>query len=373
MSAHAGLGIFGFITRILGTAVATVASITLWYMGGQKTAAILALFYLYLCGGILFLIKYPPLVIVAVISMVTAVLILGYELQERKIGLKEATSNGQPYYNIYVLAPYRLATVIAGVAVNFVWTYFPYPVTTYSTLRTDLGATLYILANFYSCMHTTVNLRLRLEPNDPTLNHRLDKARNKVLLKCLRMIAKLKEHSTFSKFEPTFGGKFPKTTYDELVSSLQRIFNYAALIAYSSSTFMTDPDAEESGWLKDFRHFTSDLNLTSHEITSTLCLVSASIRNKQPLPPYLKVPSPYSLAERMESVDPELLSIRHVDQPCYAAFAVMEVASNLITEEMSNIVRRVKELVGEVDFSFHVISTNVSSSTVPDPKEEKTD
>ena len=155
------------------------------------------------------------------------------------------------------------------------------------------------------------------------------------------------------------------------------MFNYIALISYSSRTFASEPEAEESAWLKDFRKFTGDFSLTSHQVTSTLCLVSASMRNKQPLPPYLGGLKGYALPERMESVDPDLLSVKHVTEPCYAAFAVLEIASNMIIEEMNFIVRRVKELVGEVDFSFHVVSTNddnrSSSTLLASAKDQKHD
>lgn len=90
-------------------------------MGGQKTAAIIPLFYIYICFAVLFIVKKPQFAIVGILSVVTGVLILGYELQERKIGVQAATSNGQPYYKIYILAPYRLATVVAGMAVCFIW------------------------------------------------------------------------------------------------------------------------------------------------------------------------------------------------------------------------------------------------------------
>lgn len=54
----------------------------------------------------------------AVIALVTAVLIIGYELQVRTIGLEIATANGQPAYPTYELAPYRLATVVGGLFVG---------------------------------------------------------------------------------------------------------------------------------------------------------------------------------------------------------------------------------------------------------------
>jgi hypothetical protein len=66
----------------------------------------------------------------------------------------------------------------------------------------------------------------------------------------------------------------------------------------------------------------------------------------------------------MEAVDPEIISVSHISQPCYATFAVLEIASTLIAEEMGHVVRLVKELVGEVDFSFHIISTSSDSSSM---------
>lgn len=43
-----------------------------------------------------FVLKYPKLAMAAVIALVTAVLIIGYELQVRTLGLEIATANGQP-------------------------------------------------------------------------------------------------------------------------------------------------------------------------------------------------------------------------------------------------------------------------------------
>ena len=368
MTPQAGQSIFQFILRIAGTAIAMVLSMAIWYMCDQKTGAVIPMTYLFTFLGFYVLVKFPKFLVAGVISLVTVVLIIGYELQVRKLGLKEATSNGQPYYPDYELGPYRLATVAGGLVVAFIWVYFPYPITTHSTLRKDLGSTLYLLANFYSCVHTTVDMRLHLGPEADeskkgSPSARLAKARHKVFTKVLMLLNKLREHSSFLRFEPTFGGKFPKQTYDELIQSMQTLFNFMALISYSTLAFTTEASAEESAWLRDFRHFTSDLNLTSHEITSTLCLVSASVTNKQPLPPYLRPPRPYDLVDHMEEVDPEIISVKHVSEPCYAAFAVLEIASSLISMELAKIIKHVQELVGEVDFSFHVISTSSDSSS----------
>jgi hypothetical protein len=84
------------------------------------------------------------------ISIITQLLILGYELQVQKMGISLATASGQPYYPVYLLAPYRLATVTSGCFVAFIWTYFPYPLTAMSALRQQLGRSLYLLASQFS-------------------------------------------------------------------------------------------------------------------------------------------------------------------------------------------------------------------------------
>ena len=75
-----------------------------------------------------FVLKFPKMIIVAILSLVTSVLIIGYELEVRVLGVAAATANGQPAYPTYVLAPYRLACVTGGLFVAYIWTIFPYPV-----------------------------------------------------------------------------------------------------------------------------------------------------------------------------------------------------------------------------------------------------
>ena len=103
--------------------------------------------------------------------MVTEVLIVGYDLQVRKIGKRATEASGQPFYPVYVLAPYRLACVMGGCLVAFIWTVFPYPITQRSQLRIDLGASIYILAKYYACVHAGVVARYQRtegDPNSPT-------------------------------------------------------------------------------------------------------------------------------------------------------------------------------------------------------------
>lgn len=369
MDPHSGSGVFGFGARIVGTVVAMTAAIVIWYMCDQKHAAIIVIFWIYQTGTFLFLFSKPQYAMVAMLSAVTVILIVGYELQVDILGQAVATSNGQEYYPVELLAPYRLAAVCAGMATAFFWTFFPYPMTTHGALRQDMGSAIYILANYYSCVHTTLDARLHLGPaiNDLPPNSpvkKLDKARQRVFGKVLLMLSRLQNHHNFTRYEIPFGGRFPKKTYSEMIDTVRNIFTYLSLITYSSRTFTVvaggdDPQAveEENQWLDDFRKFAADTQVTSHELTTNLCLLSSAVRSGQPLPPYLRAVQPFSLGDKMQKVDPNLMGVAHFAHPCYAAFAVGEVASAFITAEMHKLTKLVKELVGEVDFSFHVVST----------------
>lgn len=369
MDPHAGQGIFGFLARMFGTVVAAVAAITIWYMCDHNHAAILVIFVIYMTAWLLFLLKNPEYAMIAMISSVTVILVIGYELQVDVIGEQLAASNGQPVYPVYLLAPYRLATVAIGIGTAFIWTILPYPITTHSALRKDTGSTLYILANFYSCVHTTLGARLKLGPsiNELGPDHpikKLDVARTKTFGKVLLMLTRLREHSNFMKFEPPFGGRFPRETYSEIVTSTRNLFLYLALILYSSKAYITNDDYETEEehdmaeqWLNDFRLFASDTKITSHQITTDLCLLSSAIKNAQPLPPYLRAPRAFALGDKMQTVDPSILDVKQFGHPCYAAFAVGEVASAFVSGELANLTRLIKSLVGEVDFSFHIMST----------------
>ncbi|KAA8567922.1 hypothetical protein EYC84_008363 [Monilinia fructicola] len=291
----------------------------------------------------------------------TQVLIIGYELQVRKIGVAIATSQGQPFYPIYELAPYRLACVAGGSFVAFIWTFFPYPLTDRSWLRKDLGATLYILANYYSIVHSTIRSRMRGTEGDVSLKtspgHRLQKARHRMFGKLLLLIPSLQQHAAWQKFEPTIGGKFPREVYENITQRCSNIMGYLALMSYTTKTWSRDVHSTtdtRSKWLRDLAALMDEVEPTSHQVTSTLALLSAAISAGVPLPPFIQLPKPYSLNRRLEALDSGILDSRHVEEPGYSAYAVMQVASTLVTDDLARLVDCVKELVGETDFSFTV-------------------
>jgi hypothetical protein len=120
----------------------------------------------------------------------------------------------------------------------------------------------------------------------------------------------------------------------------------------------TSPFTASPQWFADFRRLTTSTNITSHEITSLLALLSSSISSGQPLPPYLSSPTGYQLSQQLEHVDHDILSLRHIAEPGYAAFAVMAISTRCIHMDLQRLLEGVKRLVGELDFSFHVVSTN---------------
>lgn len=113
------------------------------------------------------------------------------------------------------------------------------------------------------------------------------------------------------------------------------------LISYASNNFVHSPSPSpntKASWIEDFARLVSSVNTTSQEITSILALLSASVTNGNPLPPYLKAPQAYKLSARLEELDADILSINHIAEPGYSAFAVMQIASSLVSDDMEKLI-----------------------------------
>lgn len=347
MTTSSGQSVFSFFLRIVGTLAAMVTSFIVYYIVDGKTAGVLVFFWLVVMWGFYIVLKHPRIIPVGMIFSVTNTLIIGYELQVRKLGVTLSESNGQPYYPIYLLAPYRLATVCGGLFVAFIWTIFPYPISEHSELRKTLGSTLYLLANYYSVVHETVRVRIQgaevnMDVKDSPAR-KLEKARQTVFSKSMLLLQGLRTHSAFLKYDVPIGGRFPKKTYDKIIGRIQDIFNFMSLISYASQTF-SEMNAQQNGeseseWLLDFRSVEHELHMTSKEITTLLSLLSASVANAQPLPPYLRAPEPYALSSKLEALDKDIISVRHMAEPGFAAFAVLQISTKCIGDDLKALLR----------------------------------
>lgn len=108
----------------------------------------------------------------------------------------------------------------------------------------------------------------------------------------------------------------------------------------SNLTAAEHQHTEQSQWSNDFRRLvTDDPHGTSHQITSVLSLLSSCLSNGQALPPYLELPQPYAFAQRIESIDKNILSVRHIDEPEYSAFAVLQICGGCVTADLEKLVR----------------------------------
>nr|XP_001400829.2 hypothetical protein ANI_1_1198124 [Aspergillus niger CBS 513.88] len=384
MNPTSGQTMFGFIARIAATAVSLVLSLIVWYIVDQKTPGVIVFLYLANVFEYYFYVKVPQYFGASVIAIVTLNVIVGYELQVRKLGIEVATSNGQPYYPIYLFGPYKLAAVAAGCAISFFWVIFPYPITAKSTLRKTLGRGLFVLAKFYSCMHTTIELWLTgelgtTEDDVRSASATLQRSRHKVFKEEMLLLNSLRMHSHFSSFEPPIGGKFPRATYDQIIGQIQRMLTSMALMAHTTQNMdalsaITDDTNNNNNnkWISRLASIAlQSSGFKSHKITSLLCHLSASVLNSQPLPPYLETGDTFPLARELQRIDEELLSIRHVEDPAFSAFVCLEVLRSVVSFTLDDLLRNVKSLVGELSFDLHVRDAAESQRLMSGPETQE--
>jgi hypothetical protein len=340
-----------------------------YYIVDGNTAGVIVFTFVFFHFGSYIVLMYPSLRPVGLVSQITLVLIIGYTLQVRKLGVQEATSNGQAYYELWTLGFIRLATVVGGLFVAWIFTVFPYPITEHSQLRRNLGASMYLVAKYYSIVHETVQVRLAAAEGDmdekTSPGRRLEKVRQKTFSKCNTMLESLRSQSAFIKYDIPIGGRFPSEKYAQVIADLRSVLNYMSLVSVASSAFTdlhtTNSDASGSEWLRNFQRIISEAKLASQSVTTMLTLLSSAITDGRPLPPYVRMPEPYMLTDRLDQIDNDILSVRHVAEPGYASFAVIQIGTKCLVEDLSRLLQGVKELVGEMDFSYHIMkSTNPS-------------
>lgn len=284
-----------------------------------------------------------------------------------------------PARSIYSLAPYRLATVAGGCLVAFIWTIFPNPLTDRTWLRRDLSAGLYLLANFFSVVNQSLIAKLHCadaadeERSLDSPAHKLLLLRQKLFGKLTLLLPSLQAHAHFQRWEPNLGGRFPRETYEEIIVRCARISRYLALAGHTLSWPPSDEDptaaptadaAADALWLSTLGRVLRGLEPMQHRVISTLTLLSNSLLSGQSLPPFMRLPEPYELSRRLESLAAEgggrLLDARNVEQRGFAEFAVLQVCATLIFDDLEGLVAAVTRLVGVVDFSFRVESSRSS-------------
>ncbi|KKZ60220.1 hypothetical protein EMCG_05030 [[Emmonsia] crescens] len=386
MSPTSGKSLFGLMSRIVATTLSMGLSLVVWYMVAERTAGAIIFLYVANCIQHYFIVKYPRFLSTVMIALITFNLIIAYELQIRKLGAERATAGGLKTFPIYIFGPYRLAAVTAGCAVAFIWTIFPYPISASSQVRRCLGRSLFVLANFYSCMHTTIEVWIHQEQGDITDPHSpgriLERVRLKLFVKELALLANMRDHSEFTLYEPPIGGRFPKYIYDNIASEIQAILASMDIMAYatrdlesmtprsfssSSSKYKRRSRASSDGggeeeekkeererWIHTLARAADTSDFHSQIATSVLCHLSAAVTNGLSLPPYLSPPHPFPLAKRLRRMNASSMDISNIEDPSFAAFVSIEVMSSMVSSSLKNLVSNVKKLVGELNFEVYV-------------------
>ncbi|KAK2678669.1 hypothetical protein RAB80_007409 [Fusarium oxysporum f. sp. vasinfectum] len=272
MTITSGQSIFGFFCRIGGTCLAMIFSLIIWYAVDQKTPGVIVLLWLFI------------------------------------------------FIETYLLAPYRLAVVASGSLIAFFWTIFPSPLTDRTSLRQDLSATIYLLAQYFSVILSTVQSQLEGTAGDidseTSPAYHLSKARRKIFGKAMRLMSSIESHIMWQRWEPNLGGRFPVETYQEIIKRSGRIMSYLTLMSYAlthppqihktedpddrqASSSDAAADAHDSSWWPAITEAFSGVEATNHTFLSTLALLSNSILAGQSLPPFMLLPQPYKMMPRL--------------------------------------------------------------------------
>ncbi|KAM5501380.1 hypothetical protein McanMca71_000111 [Microsporum canis] len=351
MNPTSGNSLFGLMGRIIGTILATILALVVCLK-----------YYPYL--------KNPRFIGPTIIGVITFNLIIASELLSRKLGVDKVEAAGLPYYPTYLFGPYRCVAVIAACAISFFWIIFPSPTSAGSRVRKKLGRSLFVLANFYSCMHTSIEVWINQEQGDindsQSPGRLLDHARTKLLAEEMALLKSLRVFSDFTRYEPPIGGRFPKETYDNIISAIQAILTSMDLMALATrnlermsghcSTRSTSPTinnhipgtirnrsmstasrhqvAEGERWIQNLAKAANSPEFRSGVITSVLYHLSAAVTNCLCLPPYLAPPHPFPLARRLRNINEDLLKFKNVENPSFAAIIAIEVLSSMVSSNL---------------------------------------
>jgi hypothetical protein len=98
----------------------------------------------------------------------------------------------------------------------------------------------------------------------------------------------------------------------------------------------------------------------SNYIAVKPALCKSNVRDGRPLPPYVPKPKPFELTAQLEELEKNILSVRHINEPGYAAFAVMQMSTRCIGVDIDRLLRAVRDLVGEMDFTLRMVKADVA-------------
>ncbi|KAI9671357.1 MAG: hypothetical protein M1831_004266 [Alyxoria varia] len=287
-----------FLLRVVGSVLAMLASYVIYYIVDGHTPGVIVFLFLWIFSNFYIVLKHPKYAVVGMISAITPVLIIGFELQAQKLGIEATEASGQVYYPPYEFAPYRVAVVAGGLLVAYFWTVFPYPITEHGELRRETGEATFLLSCLCAVVRETVREKVAKghlgEDNgdsentnggragggsgggestsegshagrrSSTTSHesqggikpfggkspggqdhrgkesidRLPKTRLKLFTKTSSLVTQLRQSSEFTRWQISIGGKFPKETYDGIIGGVEKVLESVALVGFAGGLFV---------------------------------------------------------------------------------------------------------------------------------------
>ena len=353
MKTTSGQTSFEFVLRVLATIAGTIGSFIAWYIVDGHPAGVIVFLFIYMAGSFYFGVVKPRYVILGIVSAVTPLISVGYALNVQKLGAAYLAQINTPDYPIYLVASYRLLNVIVGLAVAYIWTLLPYPVTETSLIRQNMGACVFLLARYNAIISETLLTKDRLDLTE-SLADKLKQTRLETLHEAQGYLVKLRTLSSHLNWQFTLGTELHQNELNDLIRLLDRMMTHITVFGFASSHITLD------GFEDPNEHFARLQGLVDslHKVTSVLCQVSASISSHSPLPPYL------FLADTIEELHRPDAKLDH-NQTSIAsnmnakAVTVVHAAAKKVRLDMEEMVRKVTVLCGELDFSARALSSKL--------------
>ena len=347
MNRTAGSSTWAFICRLLATAVTMVAAYVIWYIVDTKTAGVITFLWVYLMILAYFsmlaatdsddtdwflVCKFPHLTPAVIVAVFAAIIMIGNELQNRKLGTSRVEAAGQAALPEYKLAPQRLAITALGLVVAYFWTIFPYPLSEHTELRQDLSRTLYLLASYNSIVTQTIIFRAkRTTAIKKHHEDHLSLLKRDYYTKIQSSLGRLRSHLMFTKFQIILGGRFPKDKYAEMTKLCDELFTAVSVMDYASSTIINDEfhrgHADQARWRIDFQKLLPAFGAVADEVTSTLLTLSTHLATSSRLSPSTRPIQDFRLAKELENVNEDVWHVDRLSEPGYTAFVTLTMVS----------------------------------------------
>ncbi|PHH92182.1 hypothetical protein CDD83_8568 [Cordyceps sp. RAO-2017] len=225
-----------FLWALFAMLLSMAPSYIIWYIVDQKTAGILVFLAVWFAVLGYLSTKFPQLNSAWMVATIAAIVMVANELQVRKLGKATVEMDGQVVYAPYIIFPYRLAIVSLGVCTAYFWTIFPYPLSEHTELRNEVAKSMYLLANYSMCIRQTILSHLQKtsgDVNDKTSpGYHLQTVRRRIFRQYQTLSTSAKGYFKSVDWEFSLGGRFPKETYGEIFSVLERLASYMTLTGY---------------------------------------------------------------------------------------------------------------------------------------------